>query len=684
MIKRLLFTLTAALACATASYGQISFSSVGTGVKTFDSAPVVADGWSTASFGAAAGTYTTSNGLYTAVQTVAASSVATVLPTSGTVPPSLNLLGRYNTTLQRLQIRPTTSDYTVIMATLRNDSGADVPKITIAYQMSAMVTNDSTIAESPELYGWKVFYSTSGAAGSWNIIPELSLPTTGTFTNDLSAVVNIAGLWTANTPLYILWADDNGPSSDAAPSREGAYTLDNFSVTSPIIGIALTSPANNATFPNDFPVTLTAAANSEGAITSVDFRDGGTLLSNVPVPPYTFTTSTLSLGSHTLTAVSHDSLGNNHTSPAITITIHPNQPPVIASLANTLGATSFYVGSNLTYTANATDDGAVTNVDFLVDGVLRWTRAAAPYQYVWSDLVAGTHTLTAIAADYKGLKATNSSSLTVTNPPNITVLLSNGSLWKYWDEGVDPGATWKDIGFNDTGWSNGIAEIGYGDTDANRPEITVSRQIVGTPGTPSAITNATQLFRTHFNVANPSSSTGVVVRLMADDGAVVYINGNPVANLNMTAGTPYTAFSAAGSGDDGAGFFDFNIPLSSVVAGDNLVAVEVHQANIGSTDISFDLMIWGTRPPAPTLTITPLIDGTFDVSWPTGLPQSCVQIKSTLDEAWTDTGLCHPDPDATSDPGVGGRYSFNADPSALPGGGLPGTAVFFRLAPPGN
>src|SRR3954463_14115512 len=276
MIKRLLFTLTATLACAASSHGQISFTSVGTGVKTFDTAPVVADGRTTAPVGASAGTYTTSNGLYTAVQNVTAGSVATVLPTSGTVPPSLNILGRYNTTLQRLQIRPTTSDYTVLMATIRNDSGADVPKITIAYQMSGMVSNDSTIAESPELYGWKTFYSTTGAAGSWNIIPELSQPTTGTFTNNLSAVVNIGGLWNAGGTLYILWADDNGPSSDAAPTREGGYTLDNFSVTSPTIGIVLTSPANGATFPNDFPVTLTAAANSEGAITSFDFLDGGT------------------------------------------------------------------------------------------------------------------------------------------------------------------------------------------------------------------------------------------------------------------------------------------------------------------------------------------------------------------------------------------------------------------------
>jgi len=249
MIKRLLFTLTATLAYAAASYGQISFTAVGTGVKTFDTVPTIADGWSTAFVGSGAGTITTSNQLYSAVQLVTAASVATALPaTTTTLPPSPNTLARQNSALFRLQIRPTTTDYTMLMATLHNDSGADVSKITISYEMAAMVAADSTVAESPELYGWKVFYSTSGAAGSWNIIPELSQPTTGTFTNNLSAVVNIAGLWNAGGTMYILWADDNGPSSDAAPSREGGYTMDNFSVTSPTIGVALTSPPTTPLF----------------------------------------------------------------------------------------------------------------------------------------------------------------------------------------------------------------------------------------------------------------------------------------------------------------------------------------------------------------------------------------------------------------------------------------------------
>src|SRR5947208_2866875 len=106
MIKRLLIALTASLACLAATgHAQISFTAAGTGVKTFDTAPTIADGWSTLTVGTAATTYTTSNGLYTAVQNVAASTVNTVLGTSTTVPPSANAIARHNGTLFRLQTR---------------------------------------------------------------------------------------------------------------------------------------------------------------------------------------------------------------------------------------------------------------------------------------------------------------------------------------------------------------------------------------------------------------------------------------------------------------------------------------------------------------------------------------------------------------------------------------------------
>ena len=675
MIKRLLFTITATLACAAASYGQISFTAVGTGVKTFDALPVPADGWTSGFVGAGAGTITTSNQLYTAVQLVTSASVATPLPVSTTtVPPSTQNLARHNSTLFRLQIRPTGTDYTMLMATLRNDSGADVSKVTIAYEMAAMVADGSSIVEEPTLYGFKVFYSLTGAAGSWNVIPELSQSVTGTFTNNLTAVIDLPSPWVPNSSLFIIWADDNGPQSTTAPNHEGGYTIDNFSVSSPVIGVVLTSPANGADFPDNFPVVLSAAANSEGPITSIDFMEGNTLLLNDTAAPYSFSTSTLSLGSHTFTAVSHDTLGNTHTSPSKTITIHANRPPDISSVT---GATTMYVGSNVTYTALATDDGAVTNVEFKVDGATRWNDPTAAFTFSWCDMVAGPHTLQSIATDYAGLKATNTMSITVTNPPDINVLLANGSAWKYWDEGTDPGVNWIDVGFNDSGWSNGIAEIGYGDTDANRPEITVSRQIVGTPGTPGAITNGAQLFRTHFNVLNPSSSTGLVVRIMADDGAVVYINGTEAARLNMPAGQTYATL-AGGSTDDGLGFFDFNVPTTAIHAGDNLVAVEVHQTTLGSTDISFDLMIWGISAPRPRLTLTLQADGHYDLKWPVGSAKACLEYKESLSDAWIPFEICHPDPDATSDPGEAGFYHFGVDPAFF------GTTLFFRLAPLGN
>jgi hypothetical protein len=88
------------------------------------------------------------------------------------------------------------------------------------------------------------------------------------------------------------------------------------------------------------------------------------------------------------------------------------------------------------------------------------------------------------------------------------------------------------------------------------------------------------------------------------------------------------------------------------------------------------MMIWGTSPSAPRLTLLPHGDGTFDLSWPGGSPKYCIQSKTLLTDAWQDTGLCHPDPD--NEPPVNGRYTFNFDPALF------GNAQFFRLAPAGN
>jgi hypothetical protein len=128
--------------------------------------------------------------------------------------------------------------------------------------------------------------------------------------------------------------------------------------------------------------------------------------------------------------------------------------------------------------------------------------------------------------------------------------------------------------------------------------------------------------------------------------------------------------------DDGVLFNEFNVPVNTVHPGDNLVAVEVHQQSLTSSDISFDLMIWGLAPPAPTLRLTYNAPN-FDLSWPGGLPSYCVQSKASLTDAWQDVGgVCHPaDASDLPDP-VDGRYhmGFDIDSFQSP-------TQFFRLAP---
>jgi hypothetical protein len=665
MIKRLLIALTASLAClAGTSQAQISVPANGAGPFAFDAQPTDPAQWATVSVAGAGNTYLSPAATETAAKAMSASAINQALGSSTTVPPSANAIARWNGALFVIQSRPTGNATTYLKATLRNDTGANVSALNVTYDFAVQ---SPAALETPGFY---VYWSLSGSPNTWTKIDIFSgHENSGTYTATLPL-----SAWGAGETLYIMWADDN-----ADTATDPSYTIDNISFI-PTSGntVSVTAPANGASFPQGSPITLGASAIMPNPVTSVSWFDNGTLIGSDTTAPYSLSWSTATLGSHTITARATDGTSTINSTNIVIITVHPNQPPVISALTNDLNVTHTLVGSILTYTAVATDDGRVTNVEFRVDGAVRWNDTTTPYTFAWCDMTAGTHSLSAIASDDAGIKATNSVSIIVTNHANADVLLANGHSWKYWDEGVDPGAAWKDLGFNDTGWSNGIAEIGYGDTDANRPEVTRSRQIVGTPGDPTAITNAAQLFRTHFTVGNPSSYTGVVVRVMADDGAVVYINGNEVARLMMPAGQTYLTFANA-SADDGATFNDYviTVPASFLVAGDNLAAVEVHQSSATSTDISFDLMVLGVRPPAPTMAFTALGDTTFDLSWAGGLPQYCVQYKSALEDPWQDIGICHPT-DPNDLPDADGKYHLNIDPAFF------GPVQFFRLAPAGN
>src|SRR5689334_3098429 len=162
-------------------------------------------------------------------------------------------------------------------------------------------------------------------------------------------------------------------------------------------------------------------------------------------------------------------------------------------------------------------------------------------------------------------------------------LIAPGATWRYLDTGVDQGVTWKNVGFVDTAWKTGVGEFGYGDLD----EATVISY-----GADVNNKIPTYYFRHTFNISNPSAFSTIAMTLTYDDGAVVYVNGNEVYRISMPVG-PVTYTTLATTAADYVPEV-VSLPASAFVAGANTIAVEVHQANGTSSDVSFNLVLAGT------------------------------------------------------------------------------------------
>src|SRR4030095_973040 len=120
----------------------------------------------------------------------------------------------------------------------------------------------------------------------------------------------------------------------------------------------------------------------------------------------------------------------------------------------------------------------------------------------------------------------------------------------------------------------------------------------------------TTYFRRTFGVTNVGDISSLTMRLLRDDGGVVYLNGVEVFRGNMPAG-PITFNSLAVVAAENT-IDEAPVPPALLVAGPNVIAVEIHQNALASSDISFDLELVAnasgpTNPPpvAPTIITQP-------------------------------------------------------------------------------
>ena len=225
----------------------------------------------------------------------------------------------------------------------------------------------------------------------------------------------------------------------------------------------------------------------------------------------------------------------------------------------------------------------------------------------------------------------------------------SGDLWNYRVDGIDPGATWNDIGFaidanwnvNTGGTPTGPAPtmLGYGEAAG------ALATDFGQPPTPRP---ATYYLRREFDLTNPSEIILFDLYMKADDGAVVYINDVEVARYNM-------AFDVADGNDVFASRNEPSerdwkqIPITGASLGlqatGNVIAVSMHQENDASSDLRMDLELiaWrespdvGVAPVTPTgLAVSSATETTLTLDWNTQTDAKFFRIERQAagDVAW--------------------------------------------------
>ena len=169
------------------------------------------------------------------------------------------------------------------------------------------------------------------------------------------------------------------------------------------------------------------------------------------------------------------------------------------------------------------------------------------------------------------------------------ILVAAGSSWKYNDSGTNLGTAWRAAAYNDTAWATGPAQLGYGDGD----EATVLSLRQQPEQPPHHVLLPAQLHRRQSGGARGADGA-----LRARRRRVIYLNGVEVVRSNMPTGTvTYTTLAHDGRSaapTRARGPRRRSIP-SLLVAGTNVIAVEMHQQSPSSTDISFDLELRATE-----------------------------------------------------------------------------------------
>jgi uncharacterized protein YfcZ (UPF0381/DUF406 family) len=216
-------------------------------------------------------------------------------------------------------------------------------------------------------------------------------------------------LGTDDTAAYSLMWDTRTAANGTHSLTVRAYDAAGFVGISPAVNVtvsndttpptvAFSSPAEGATLTGT--VTVTGTASDNVSVTRVEFWDGATKITSDSAAPYSFSWNTRqgANGTHVISLKAYDLAGNVGT---VTRTVTTNNDFTAPTVTLTAPAEGTTMTGTVTLTATASDNVAVTRVEFYVGTIMVGSDSTAPFSFSLNTrtIANGAKQLTALAKD---------------------------------------------------------------------------------------------------------------------------------------------------------------------------------------------------------------------------------------------------------------------------------------------
>jgi len=233
----------------------------------------------------------------------------------------------------------------------------------------------------------------------------------------------------------------------------------------------------------------------------------------------------------------------------------------------------------------------------------------------------------ALASDASSQHVSANYYFLTTNYVTSGTLFALTNSWKFMTANLDA-TNWTARTYDDSAWNGEMPGLLWADFRGANAAITVPLNTqLPTDAANGDYPFVTYYFRTHFAFTNPLAGAALQFEGYVDDGAVFYLNGTEIYRLRMPTAPAVIGNATVANGFPCSGdatcpdIFPVSGPVvaANLLAGDNVLAVEVHNYNVGSPDITFGLAANYTVPyvPQPLLGLTD-DDGSVTLSWSRG------------------------------------------------------------------